>query len=292
MVEWGEVNLKNVAAIFMGIALLVAMTSWAAPLSTGELHRCCLYPTVRVTTAEAGGSGTFLWSIPVEPGRFAHYVLTNHHVIESAIKISEEWDSLKKKEIKVERRQTVHVEFFQYRNLSEPVGTLKTAADIVAWDKDEDLALLKLRDEGQKPDVAKLIPQDRIGTLRLFQPIVAIGAGLGHAPFPTTGLITSMVDEIDRKPYMMGSAQIIFGNSGGGVYLLETGEFIGVPSRVAVSFRGFSAIVATHMGFFIPAQRIYGFLEAQGHAFLYDPAALSYEAWLKGKKARKGNQDD
>ena len=79
--------------------------------------------------------------------------------------------------------------------------------------------------------------------------------------------------------------------AGGGVYSPDTGEFIGVPSRLAVAFRGFSAIIATHMGFFIPAQRIYAFLEAQGHAFLYDPAAPSYETWLKVKKARK-EQDD
>ena len=273
------------------IWLLVQGLAMAAQLSTTALHQCCLYPTVRVTTVEAGGSGTFLWTVPLEPGRFAHYVLTNHHVVEGAIKIDKEWDSVQKKEVKVERRQTVHVEFFQYRNLSEPVGTLKTAADIMAWDKDEDLALLRLRDEGAKPDVAKLIPRDRLGTLRLFQPIIAVGAGLGHAPFPTAGMITSLVDEIERKTYMMASAQIIFGSSGGGVYSPDTGEFIGVPSRLAVAFRGFSAIIATHMGFFIPAQRIYAFLEAQGHAFLYDPAAPSYETWLKVKKARK-EQDD
>lgn len=286
--------LRRKTGTMLTVALMWLMMqglALAAPLSTTALHQCCLYPTVRVTTAEAGGSGTFLWTVSLEPGRFAHFVLTNHHVIEGAIKIGKEWDSVQKKELKVERRETVHVEFFQYRNLSEPVGTLKTAADIVAWDKEEDLVLLRLRDEGVKPDVAKLIPRDRLGTLRLFQPIIAVGAGLGHAPFPTSGMLTSMADEIDRKAYMMASAQIIFGSSGGGVYLLETGEFIGVPSRVAVAFRGFSAIVATHMGFFIPAQRIYTFLEVQGHAFLYNPSAPSHEEWLKAKKAQKERDD-
>ena len=67
----------------------------------------------------------------------------------------------------------------------------------------------------------------------------------------------------------MSSAQIIYGNSGGAIFLKDTGEFIGVPSMIAVTgYMGMSAI--THMGFFIPIFRVYNFLEDNVFQFIYD----------------------
>ncbi len=59
----------------------------------------------------------------------------------------------------------------------------------------------------------------------------------------THGDIQHMDDEIDNEVYWMSTAQTIFGNSGGAVFRPRNGhyEFIGVPSRIAVTMTGFSA---------------------------------------------------
>jgi len=276
--------------MWLGYILLFALM-WVWPVSAQQdaklLHERILYPTVRVTTRRAGGSGTLLWSKQKENGAYENYVLTNWHVIEGAIDISNEWDPIAKEDKKVEKRSTVSVEFFQYRNLSEPVGSLKVKADIVAWDEDEDLALLKLRDEMRKEYIATLIPRDKIDDIHLFDGVYAVGAGLGHDPFPTRGMITSKVDEIQRKSFWLSSANTIFGTSGGGLYLSDSLEFIGVPSRVAVAFIGFSAIVANYMGFFIPPARVYDFVEKQCYTYLIDSQADNPEECLKKRKVKE-----
>ena len=82
---------------------------------------------------------------------------------------------------------------------------------------------------------------------------------------------------MDNYPYWLSSSAIIFGNSGGAVFLKETREFIGVPSRVAVNIMGFSAQAVTHMAFFIPITSIYQFLDDEIFQFIYDDNYTSAE---------------
>jgi len=89
-------------------------------------HEGLIFPMVRVRTEKAGGSGTVLFSkacnityedpqsnIVSEVGEWETYVLTNHHVIEDAIKFVKKWSPLAKREITVELRKTVTCEFFK-----------------------------------------------------------------------------------------------------------------------------------------------------------------------------------
>jgi hypothetical protein len=74
----------------------------------------------------------------------------------------------------------------------------------------------------------------------------------------------------------MSSAQTIYGNSGGACYRWSADrkkyEWIGVPSRISVQPSGFSADAITHMGYFIPIERIYRLLDENHYQFIYDEA--------------------
>jgi len=162
------------------------------------------------------------------------------------------------------------VEFFKYKNLSKLYGRTTVEADIVAWDEREDLALLKLRMLEPAKYVATLYPRASSKDIKLFEDTVAVGSSLGHPPLFTTGKVTSKHDEIENKEYWMSDAQIIFGNSGGSMFLAKTGELIGVPARVASVNLGFGVDIVTFMGYFITIDRIYEFIEKQGFQFIYD----------------------
>ena len=252
------------------------------------LHREILYPTVRVRHGNSVGSGVIFASIKRGAAFHDTYVLTNHHVIESAISIKEEWNPLLQKMVKKETRATVEVENFKYQHCSQATGTLLTLADIQEWNKDHDLALLKLRmDERIEP--VKLYPRGKENDLRVFMPVYICGSGLGRSPFPTVGVIASLKDEIDNQPFWMLAAPSVFGNSGGGAFLAESRQYIGVPSRLAVTWVGWSQNAVYHFSYIIPVSRVYQWLEATGWASLFDGQAKSPDEWVKEQKSEKNN---
>ena len=69
-----------------------------------HLHETFLYPTVRIFSAKAAGSGTLLYSEKdsKEPDDYLTFVLTNHHVVEDLISYKKQWDSLLKREVEKE----------------------------------------------------------------------------------------------------------------------------------------------------------------------------------------------
>jgi len=242
-----------------------------------NMHKELLYPSVRVRTEKAGGSGTIIYCKPKPDNKdeYETYILTNHHVIEDAISIKKKWSSIANRNIDKEVRSTVFVETFEYKYGSTIIGARQYEADIVAWDKDQDIALLKLRTIGQFKYIAKMYPKDKQDDVKLFEKTVAVGCSLGHPPIPTFGIITSKHDEIENEDYWMSTSQIIFGNSGGSMYLERTHELIGIPARIESMQLGFSINVVTHMGFFVPIDRIYKFLEDQIFQFVFDPKFTS-----------------
>jgi S1-C subfamily serine protease len=250
-----------------------------------RLHRAVLFTTVRVRTAQVGGSGTVIYSRPREKGGkdYSTFVLSCHHVIEDAITLKREWNALAGKELKREYRQRVQVEIFDYLP-STAVDTTRTyEADILAYDKDHDMALLRLATARQMEYVAKLYPKGAEDNLRVGMKVYAVGATLGHDPIITEGAITHRGDIIDYKDYMMSSAAICYGNSGGAVFLADTFEFIGIPSRVAVVGWG---VPISHMGYFSPVHRLYQFLDEQMFEFIYDDSVTEADC-EKGRKEKR-----
>ena len=244
-----------------------------------QKHEQMFYPTVRVRTKKAGGSGTVVYSQKNDKdGEIYTYVITNQHVISDSVHVDKKWDPVLKRKVDKEILDTVQVEFFRYNNYSHTVGSFAVDADIVAYSEVEggqDWALLRVRDKENKADyVANMFPLDDIENIHIFDESFAVGASLGHPPVASNGMITYMDDEIDHYKYWMSSAPTIFGNSGGAVYrwsgTRKQYEYIGIPSRISIQPMGFSADAITHMGYFIPIDRVYKLLEDNDFQFIYD----------------------
>ena len=263
-------------------------------------HNEMLYPTVRVRAKGTGGSGTVVYSKRHNEEQHT-FVITNHHVVAKCIKIQKKWNPVKKKKIDTEILDTVYVEFFKYNNFSHCIGSFAVEADIVAYSEVEggqDWALLRLRDKENKAEyIANKFPEGEIENIHIFDTCYAVGASLGHAPIATFGHICYTDDEIDHYKYWMSTAQTIFGNSGGALYRFsekrDRYEYIGIPSRITVQPMGFSSDPITHMGYFIPIERVYNLLRDNHYDFIYD-SSISFEecAKLRGDLRTENSKDD
>ena len=265
-----------------------------------QKHEQMFYPTVRVRAKNAGGSGTVVYS-KEHNGEVHTYVITNHHVVDGCIKVQKKWNPIKKRKVDTEILDTVYVEYFRYNNYSNCIGSFAVEADIVAYSEVEggqDWALLRVRDTEQTCDyVANLFPLDDIDNVHIFDDVFAVGASLGHPPIASTGIITYMDDEIDHYKYWMSSAQTIYGNSGGACYRYSKKrkqyDWIGVPSRISVAPSGFSTDAITHMGYFIPIERIYNLLSENHYNFIYDDEYTIEDcAKLRGENQDPKKQKD
>ena len=263
-----------------------------------QKHEQMFYPTVRVRTKKAGGSGTVVYSKEYK-GEVYTYVITNHHVISDSVHLEKKWDPVLKRKVDKEILDTVFVEFFRYNNYSHTVGSFAVEADIVAYSDvsgGQDWALLRVRDKENKADwVANMFPLNDIENVHIFDEVYAVGASLGHPPVASDGHISYMDDEIEHYKYWMSSAPTIFGNSGGAVYRWSAGrkqyEYIGIPSRISIQPMGFSADAITHMGYFIPIDRVYKLLEENDYQFIYD-SEFSIEDCNKARKQKQKPKKD
>ena len=238
------------AAIFVAAALFFAPVAVEAEGKTdAPVQRITqmLYPSVMVDTGQGLGSGTIVYSGWRKGGEAWTMVLTNHHVVKGAIRIVEEFDPKKGKEVKREHRRPVKIRFWSYNDFSSAIGTSGRTAYIVAWDKHRDLALLRVEDKEKVYDnVAILWPEDVEGPF-VFQKAWAVGSGLGNPPYPTEGLLSNTTAK-DTEGYSLyqASAPIVFGNSGGSLYVYsetrKAYELIGVPSMVSAV--GYGSIIS------------------------------------------------
>jgi S1-C subfamily serine protease len=218
-----------------------------------------LYPSVMVDVGSGQGSGTVIYSGWRDDGEAWTMILTNHHVIKTAVKLVEEFDPKRGEEVKREHRRPVKIRFWSYNQFSSAIGTSGRTAHIVAWDRHRDLALLRVEDtEKVYENVAILWPENVDGPF-VFQDSWAVGSGLGNPPYPTEGLLSSTTAK-DRDGYSLyqSSAPIIFGNSGGSLYVYSklrgNYELIGVPSMVSAV--GFGQQPVSHMGWSRPIDEI------------------------------------
>jgi len=222
--------------------------------------------SARIRAKEAIGSGTVIYS---KEGNT--FVLTNFHVIEKNIQYRDVWDNLLRKDVKKDFLSPVELDFGRFDESGRFIASSTVLADIILYNKPQDLALLKIRDDIEYPS-AYLYPKEQAENVPLLAPLCACGAALGEKPVVTFGNLNGFQIEIEGYEFWLSSAPSIFGNSGGGVYTLlnNNWHFLGIPSRISVVFIGFGGSPVTHMGYFIPVSRIYKWLDEQCYYFLYD----------------------
>ena len=149
-----------------------------------DLHDKVLYPVTRVKTGKAGGSGVLVYSEPdpSDETKYVNIVLTCQHVIDSAISVKDEWDSLLKREIKKDIMEEISVEIFDYDG-SKISSANSSQAEIIAYDKGHDLAAVKLHNSRPMDYVATIYPKDELDQLQLFDEVWTSGCSLLHDPF-------------------------------------------------------------------------------------------------------------
>ena len=249
--------------------LLAAALCWPAQAEpSAELrrqHEEMLYAVTMVRTAGGSGSGIVIYS-QERDGEWASYILTNHHVISSAIRRQKICCDEDGEQHEVERRSPVEVLWFEYNDLSRPIGNRGKRAEIEAFDQLADLALLRLQDR-ENPVAPVALMHDPADPLYMFEPVWAVGAGLGEPPFATAGLLSRVEKEIDGYPYITASAPIIYGNSGGALFHLSSAgryELIGVTSRGRAA--GWQLV--EHINFSISMETVSEFLRANCHGLI------------------------
>lgn len=252
-------------------------------------HEWFLYPIVRLHSNRGAGSGTIIYCQPdlKNPAEYITLGLTNHHVVEANITYKDMWDSLAKRQVKKEVVDPISVEVFDYVYDSTVVSSNRHRAHVLAYDQVHDLAVFRIDSPKVFPYIAKLIPRDNIKNLRLFEDVVVAGCSLAHDPFCNFGQLTYLSEIIEQKKYVMTNASSIFGNSGGALFLAETGELIGVPSRISGIQLGFGVDIITWMGFCCHPERLYQFLEEQELQFIYDPSDDYYSAMRRRESKLK-----
>lgn len=263
--------------------------------SREDRHRQMLYPAVRIRTQKAGGSGTVVYSQPdpQRDGEHITFVLTNEHVVDDAIVNRESWDSMLQRNVKRDVLAEVTVETFTYHNLSHVVSANAHKGEIVAYSKDEDLAVLRLLSPARVEHAARLLPETMIDAIYMFDTCWTCGCSLLHDPFATSGHLTGLREVLaaDGKAYLMQSSHIIFGNSGGATYLeTDDGYFlVGVPARVTGIQLGFGIDILTWLGFSVHPSRLHQFIREQELQFLTDPTDDFHKAMAR--RAQKREQE-
>jgi len=277
---------------FLFAILALALTAPVCADALDSKLEKVLYPVVRVLNGNGGGSGTVVYSEDREDdGTFETFVLTNHHVIDNLIRVEKKWDNLTGSYRHEENNEQADVELFSYANGGSTITKSVVKANIVAYIENEDIALLHLVHPFQITFVAKILPADK--QLRLFQEIYAVGCPLLVDPMFTKGEVTDLDNTIDKKSYIGGTANIIWGNSGGAV-MAKFGEewfFCGIPSR---GYGAPNGQFVTYMGYYISPIRIRNFATSQKLTFLLnatDTPTKSFEAREASRSDTKDSSD-
>jgi S1-C subfamily serine protease len=260
------------AKIKLGLSILIALGLvglgiladlylvyvWAAqPLTENQtpinpyqqLYEDLLYPSVRIETEDGIGSGVVIYrEVRGEklegrekanlqpPDSNLVYILTAAHVVGDYAEVTVDFYHQDTKAL-------------SSTSCLRPYGRL-CSAFVVLTDTAKDLALLKVITDKPYPYTAKLAPRDYVPYI--FTPVWGIGCSLGLPIRPSEGIITA----ISEGAWEI-SAPIWPGNSGGGVFLKDTHELIGI----AVWCKVYHGQLVSTMAGIVPLQTIYNFLD-------------------------------
>jgi len=151
-------------------------------------------------------------------------------------------------------------------------STREEEARLVCRDASMDIALLELTNTGAQFPGALLASRKSLDSVKIFEPVFAVGCPLGNDPIPTQGQLSDAHHMVDGTRHWMISAPTYIGNSGGGIFHAETGELVGIFSKL-YTHGTLRPTVVPHMGLAVPLTEIYDWLEVEGHASLIPGSA-------------------
>ncbi len=229
-----------------------------------QLWHDLLGPTVQVSGEETVGSGVLLaGAMSATVSDPCTYVLTAWHVIRDRFTNPD--------------APTPEVPVTLYA----PGKRLQTEfARLVDHDAYLDVALLRLETTRRIDVAVRLAPRERLGSVRVFDRIYAVGCPLGNDPIPTWGEVADVNHVVDGQSYWMVSAPTYIGNSGGGIFDAETHELLALFTKI-YTHGTVRPMVVPHMGLATPMHIVYDWLDRVGYAALEPPRAEPRTAGAK-----------
>lgn len=210
------------------------------------LSRDLLSPVVQLNGDDTVGSGTLIYSGKnPKNGKVESFVVTSYHVIRNIL-------------ADTPRARSTGIDITIYQGPTRKV----VKGDMIAHDQRIDAALVRLRGNDRFENLALVANAQRTGEVRVWDDIYAVGCPLGNDPIPTQGEISSLRNELNGANYWMINAPTYFGNSGGGIFLANSRELIGVFSKIYTHGRG-TPVVIPHMGLFTPMPLIRSWLKRE-----------------------------
>lgn len=220
------------------------------PSSMKELM---MYPIVQLRGNGTVGSGVVIDSRRVgDDGAALTYILTAYHVVVEVLDAPG-------------GSQVNNLRFMDPR--TDLLREETHSATMIAHNEAADLALLTLVLPDPWPHVARLSDVEETAALQIFDRVYAVGCPLGNKPLPTTGEISSQDKLVGGQNFWMISAPTFFGNSGGGVFLADSGELIGISSMI-YTYGKQQPMVVPHMGLFVSLDVIRDWLTETGYPHL------------------------
>ncbi len=223
-----------------------------------ELTRTMLLPTVQLNGDDTVGSGTVVFSGENPKSHAVEtYVLTAHHVVRNILA-----DTPKAAQDGFD--VTIYL----------PNEKLVVKGRMVASQPKIDAALVRLATDRVLPFVANVLPRSECAQVKVWDPVCAVGCPLGNDPVPSNGEVSSLHNELNGANYWMINAPTYFGNSGGGIYLGETHQLMGVFSKIYTHGKG-APVVVPHMGLCTPIEAIYDWLVSEKLEHLLQSSRVS-----------------
>ncbi len=225
-----------------------------------KLYNETINPTIRITDGMQAGSGVVLYSKKGPENKYYTFILTAHHVVE---------------EVEGNEQMRIH----DFANNGEIRGVY--LPEVIAKTQPTDLAVIKVVSPLEFK-TAKLMPKHKIKNLRLYDPVCTVGCPLGFSPLPSTGVLSSTNTRVNGEIYWMITSPAAPGNSGGGIFLSESNELIGIMSRVVGVLNPSPALIP-HLGMMSSPENIYQFLDENNLQFIYDET-FKLEDYLNRKQ--------
>jgi serine protease Do len=223
----------------------VVATQSAAPIETksGIYQTAGTLPPVRTVRELVNQVGEAVVQVRTPGGLGSGFIInedgflmTNFHVIEGETKIS----------VEVYHQTGGQLERKSYKDVK-----------IIAMNKFEDLALLRIEDKDAPKFVRVLIGDS--DALSVGDKVFAVGSPLGLERTVTEGILSTKTRQLQGELYLQTTAQINPGNSGGPLFNLS-GEVVGVTNMKITFGEG--------LGFAIPVNGVKYFLDHRD-AFAY-----------------------
>lgn len=217
-----------------------------------SLREDVLRPIFQIVGDEAVGSGVLIHRGHDEDGDY-YLALSCYHVLR---------DILAESEDAVPEEYLFTLCFDQIGD-----GEVFAEARMLRQEASNDLALLRIDTGRNLGPVAQIAPLERASDVRPFTPVYTVGCPLGTGAQATLGEVTREDWVVDEQPYWMVSSPAYFGNSGGGVFLADTHELVGIFSKI-YTHGSYRPQVVTHMGLAVPLPTLHGWLQEIGYGVL------------------------